>query len=104
MPDELRSLLIDSLHWWMALLSEAEDRPAAGADDAVFGACRVLVRHRYGRWLSKVDAGRQLLSAGYRPVAVIEQSIAARSGEPPPSGRQARAFQEAVLKEILTAT
>lgn len=103
-PDDLRSLLIDSLRWWMALPSQADDRSAAGADDVVLGACRALVRHRYGRWLSKVDAGRQLLVAGYRPVEVIEQSIAARSGEPPPSGRQARTFQEGVLEEILTAT
>lgn len=56
-PDALRRLLIDSLHWWMALPSQADDRPAVGADDAVLGACRALVRHRYGRWLSKVDAG-----------------------------------------------
>ena len=103
-PDELRSLLIDSLRWWTALPSQADDRSAAGAEDAVLGACRALVRHRYGRWLSKVDAGRQLLVAGYRPVEVIEHSIAARSGEPPPSGRQARTFQEGVLKEIRTAT
>jgi hypothetical protein len=102
-PDDLRSLLIDSLHWWMALPGQADDRPAAGADDAVLGACRALVRHRYGRWLSKVAAGRQLLVSGYRPVGMIEQSIAARSGGPPPSGRQARTFQEGVLKEILTA-
>lgn len=103
-PDDLRSLLIDSLQWWMALPSQVDDRSTAGADDAVLGACRALVRHRYGRWLSKVDAGRRLLVAGYRPVEVIEQSIAARSGGPPPSGRQARTFQEGVLKEILTAT
>jgi hypothetical protein len=93
-----------ALHWWMALPSQADDRPAAGADDAVLGACRALVPHRYGRWMSKFDAGRQLLAAGYRPVEMIEQSIAARSGGPPPSSRGARTFQEGVLKEILTAT
>ena len=103
-PDDLRSLVIDSLHWWMTLPSQTDDRSAAGADDAVLGACRALVQHRYGKWLSKVDAGCQLLVAGYRPVEVIEQAIAARSGEPPPSGRQAQTFQEGVLKEILTAT
>jgi len=102
-PNDLRSLLIDSLRWWMARPGQADDRSAAGADDAVLGACRALVRHRYGRWLSKVDAGRRLLVAGYRPVGMIEQSIAARSGWPPPSGRQARAFQEGVLQEILAA-
>lgn len=102
-PDDLRSLLIDSLHWWLALPSQADDGSAAGGDEAVLGACRALVRHRYGKWLSKVDAGRQLLVAGYGSVEMIEQSIAARFGEPPPSGRQARTFQEGVLKEILTA-
>lgn len=102
-PDELRSLLIDSLRWWMALPAQTEDCPAAGADDAVLGACRALVRYRHGRWLSKVAAGRQLLEAGYRPVEAIEQSMATRSGGPPPSGRQARAFQEGVLREILTS-
>ncbi|WP_420881835.1 nucleotidyltransferase domain-containing protein [Rhodococcus sp. (in: high G+C Gram-positive bacteria)] len=103
-PEELQSLLVDSLHWWMALPSQADDRPAAGADDAVLGACRALVRSRYGRWLSKVDAGRRLLGVGYEPAETIEQSIAARSGEPPPSGRQARTFQEGVLHELLAAT
>lgn len=87
------------------------DRPATdgtfwyGLDRSILHQSgRALVRHRSGRWLSKVDAGRQLLVAGYRPVEVIEQSIAARSGGPPPSGRHARTFQEGVLKEILTGT
>lgn len=103
-PADLRSLLIDSLRWWMALPDQVDDRSAAGADDAVLGACRALVRHRYGRWLSKVDAGRRLIVTGYRPVEVVEQSIAARSGGSPPSDRQARAFQERILKELLSAT
>jgi len=104
-PETLRSLLVDSLRWWMALLGPAGDRPAPGADDAVLGACRALVRHRYGRWLSKVDAGRRLLEVGYEPAETIELSIAARSGrESPPSGRQARTFQEGVLHELLAAT
>ncbi|MDO1486541.1 nucleotidyltransferase domain-containing protein [Rhodococcus rhodochrous] len=103
-PEKLRGLLVDSLRWWMALLGPADDRPSPGADDAVLGACRALVRHRYGRWLSKVDAGRWLLEAGYQPAETIEQSIAARSGESPPSGRQARTFQEGVLRELLAAT
>ncbi|RSZ61171.1 nucleotidyltransferase domain-containing protein [Corynebacterium hylobatis] len=94
-PDDLRGLLVDSLHWWMA--------QPGHTDDAVLGACRALVRHRQGRWLSKVDAGRQLLAAGYRPGEVIEQSISARFGAPPPSARQARTFQEGVLRDIRVA-
>ncbi|MEU4690462.1 nucleotidyltransferase domain-containing protein [Actinoplanes sp. NPDC023714] len=97
---DVRSLLIDSLHWWMALPTPANDDPAAGADDAVLGACRALVRCRDGIWLSKIDAGRHLISTGYQPTEVIEQSIAARSGEPSPSGPQSRAFQRGVLEEI----
>ncbi|WP_413767552.1 nucleotidyltransferase domain-containing protein [Rhodococcus pyridinivorans] len=103
-PEELRSLLVDSLDWWMALPGPADDQPAPGSDDAVLGACRALVRHRYGRWLSKVDAGRRLLEGGYQPAETIEQSITARSGESPPSGRQARTFQEGVLRELLAVT
>ena len=103
-PDELRSLLIDSLHWWMALSGQSDARSAAGADDAVLGACRALVRYRYGRWLSKADAGLRLLGAGNQPTEAIEQSIAARWGGPPPSGRQARTFQEGVLHALLTET
>ncbi|MGW5324411.1 hypothetical protein ACWEQY_22490, partial [Rhodococcus pyridinivorans] len=95
---------IASLRWWMAPAGQADDQPAAGVDDAVLGACRALVRHRYGKWLSKVDAGRRLIGARYQPVETIEQSIAARFGEPPPSGRQARTFQEGVLHELLAAT
>lgn len=102
-PDDLRGLLVDSLRWWLARSGEVHDRPAAGADDAVLGACRALVRHRYGRWLAKVDAGRRLLDAGHRPAEVIEQSIAARSGGLPPSRPQARKFQEGVLAELMTA-
>jgi hypothetical protein len=64
--------------------SQADDRPAAGADDAVHGDSRALVRHRYGRWLSKADAGRQLLAAGYRADEMIEQSMAARAAGPCP--------------------
>lgn len=94
-PDDLRHLLIDSLHWWMALTGQAGDGPAAGADDAVLGACRALVRQRYGRWLSKVDAARRLLAAGYEPAAVIDRSIAARSGGPPPTGGKHGHFRKA---------
>lgn len=101
--DELRRLLIDSLHWWMAQTGDAGNMPAAGADDAVLGACRALARQRYSRWLSKVDAGRRLIAGGYRPAGVIAQAIAARSGAAPPSGRDARAFQREVLREITAA-
>lgn len=98
--DDLRSLLVDSLHWWMARSDPANDQPAAGAVDAVLGACRALVIQREGVWLSKVDAARHLLASGYQPAEVIEQAVAARFGGVPPSGRQARAFQEGVLSEI----
>jgi hypothetical protein len=99
-PVELTNLLIDSLRWWMALPTPPGDEPAVGADDAVLGACRALVRHRFGVWLSKVDAGRRLLTDRDRDADVIEQSIAARDGGPAPTGRRARAFQEQVLDEI----
>jgi hypothetical protein len=102
--DDLRSLLIDSLRWWMALPTPADDKPAAGADDAVLGACRALVRYRDGVWLSKIDAGQRLIATGYKPTKVIEQAIAARSGEPPPSGPQSRMFQRDVLEEISAPT
>jgi hypothetical protein len=96
----LRSLLVDSLRWWMALPTPADDQPADGADDAVLGACRALVRYRDGVWLSKIGAGRHLIATGFKPAEVIEQSIAARSGKLPPSGPQSRTFQRSVLEEI----
>jgi hypothetical protein len=102
--EDLRSLLIDSLRWWMSLPTPANDEPAAGADDAVLGACRALVRHRDGIWLSKIDAGRHLVSTGYKRTEVIERSIAARSGKPSPSGSQSRTFQRDVLEEISAST
>jgi hypothetical protein len=74
-PSDLRTLLIEALEWWLA-------RPVPGAD-AVLGACRALVKHRTGAWVSKAEAGRRL---GYV--------------EPLPSGPQARAFQQRVLAEI----
>ena len=102
-PDALRELLIESLRWWMALPGQDDDKPTVGADDAVLGACRALVRHRYGTWLSKVAAGRRLLAVGDQWSDIIERSIAARAGGPPPTGRRAREFQQAVLQEILSA-
>jgi hypothetical protein len=99
-PADLGRLLVTSLGWWMALPTPPDDRPAPGADDAVLGACRALARYRSGRWLAKVDAARWLLRDGLGPADLIEQAIAARSGEPPPTGNGARAFQRRVLAEI----
>lgn len=99
-PADLRDLLVASLRWWTALPTPADGRPAPGAEDAVLGACRALVRHRWRRWLSKVDAGLWLLGEGYEPADPIEESIAARAGGPSPSGGRARAFQQQVLEEI----
>jgi hypothetical protein len=98
-PADLRDLLMTSLRWWAAQQPPG-DEPVPGAEDAVLGACRALVRHREGRWLGKVDAGRQLLESGSPPADLLEQSIAARTGGPPPSGARGRAFQEQVLHEI----
>jgi hypothetical protein len=98
-PPDLRDLLVTSLSWWKAR-QPAGDDPSPGAEDAVLGACRALVRHRWGVWDAKVDAGRRLLAAGCGPADLIERSIAARSGGPPPSGASARRFQDRVLREI----
>ncbi|WP_326563516.1 nucleotidyltransferase domain-containing protein [Micromonospora peucetia] len=113
-PADLRRLLTDSLRWWLALPTPPGDGPAPGAEDAVLGACRSLVKVRHGVWLSKVDAGRRLIADGWpgdptagaerrvhgEPGDLIERSIAARAGGPPPGGPEARAFQRAVLNEI----
>jgi hypothetical protein len=96
---DLRTALIDALNWWLLLPTPDSDEPAPGAEDAVLGACRSLVKHRDGVWLAKVAAGRHLLSVG-QPEPLIEQSIEARHGGPSPSGRQARAFQQLVRDEI----
>src|SRR6266536_1587533 len=40
---DLHRLLIDALHWWLALPTLSSDQPAPGAEDAVLGACRSLV-------------------------------------------------------------
>ncbi|MFG3558852.1 nucleotidyltransferase domain-containing protein [Micromonospora sp. NPDC047557] len=98
-PADLRRLLIEALTWWLALPTPPGDRPAPGAEDAVLGACRSLVRHRDGEWLSKVAAGRRLVDTG-DPAEVIPLAIAARHGGPPPTGAQARAFQERVRAEV----
>jgi hypothetical protein len=97
-PADLHTLLIDALTWWLALPAPAGDVPASGTEDAILGACRSLIKFRYGVWLSKVAAGRRLLGDG--PAPLIERSIRARHGGAPPTGTEARAFQQKVLDEI----
>ncbi|WP_406045261.1 nucleotidyltransferase domain-containing protein [Micromonospora sp. NBC_00898] len=98
-PGDLRRLLAEALAWWLALPTPPGDGPAPGAEDAVLGACRALVKVRDGRWLSKVDAGRRLRGRGEH-ADLIDRSIAARRGGPPPGGTEARAFQRWVLAEV----
>ncbi|SCG36990.1 nucleotidyltransferase [Micromonospora humi] len=98
-PAALRTLLVDALRWWLALPTPPGDAPAPGAEDAVLGACRALVRCRDGVWLGKVDAGRRVAAAD-PDAALILRAVAARSGGPPPSGPAARAFQHRVLARI----
>ncbi len=98
-PDDLRQLLIESLRWWMTLPRDS------GADDAVLGACRALVRHRYGVWLSKIDAAHRLLEADFEQGSTIEQAIAARSDRRRALDAQAtRCLQNQVLEEIAGRT
>lgn len=96
-PAALRRLLGTALDWWLAL--PAPDGPAPGSEDAVLGACRSLARVRTGRWLSKVDAGRWVIAQG-RHADLVDRAIAARRGGPPPTGREARAFQRWVRAEV----
>ncbi|MFG1717623.1 nucleotidyltransferase domain-containing protein [Micromonospora chalcea] len=98
-PQELRALLADALRWWLALPTPPGDEPAPGAEDAVLGACRALVRSRDGVWLGKVDAGLRV-AADDPDAALIRASIDARRGGTPPSGPAARAFQRRVLARI----
>ena len=98
-PATLHALLVEALEWWLALPTPSGDEPAPGAEDAVLGACRSLVRFRYGVWLPKAEAGRRLVDAGCA-AELIDRSIAARGGGRPPSGPEARAFQRRVLDEI----
>lgn len=93
-------LLVASLRWWLGRPTPPGTTDVPGADDAVLGACRALVRHRSGRWVAKVEAGVRLLEDGYQPGDVIEEAIAARSGGQPPSGERARLFQRQVLEQI----
>jgi hypothetical protein len=97
---ELRRLLVDALTWWLARPTPAGDAPAPGAEDAVLGACRALVRHRDGVWLAKGAAGRRLVAAGHPAADLIIGAVAARTGGPPPTGSAARDFQRQVRAEI----
>ncbi|MEV4483771.1 nucleotidyltransferase domain-containing protein [Micromonospora coxensis] len=109
-PGDLRRLLVEALRWWLALPGPAgsgpeEHGPAGGpplpgAEDAVLGACRSLVRLRDGVWLSKVAAGRRVAASGAYP-DLIARCVAARSGGTPPGGAQARDFQRWVLRQVL---
>ena len=99
---DIRALMVDALRWWLALPTPSGDEPAPGADDAVLGACRSLVRFRHGVWLSKGAAGRRLRDAGTAS-GLVERCLRARLDGPPPSGREARAFQQQVLDEILAS-
>ncbi|WP_243704908.1 nucleotidyltransferase domain-containing protein [Micromonospora sp. KC723] len=78
---------------------DVTDRPAAGTEDAVLGACRSLVRVEDGVWLSKLAAGRRVAASG-RHVDLIERSLAARQGGPPPGRAEARHFQRWVLHRV----
>jgi predicted nucleotidyltransferase len=93
----LTDLLIASLRWWISNPMPSDPRGAPGAEDAVLGACRALVRHETGRWLSKVDAGLQLLDDGHEQADVIKEAVAARSGGQPPTTERAKLFQSQVL-------
>ena len=101
-PTDIRTLLVDGLRWWLALPTPPGDEPAPGAEDAVLGACRSLVRFRDGVWLSKGAAGRRLRDAGTAS-ELVERCLRARLGGPPPNGREARAFQQQVLDELSSA-
>lgn len=92
-PADLREQLVAALTWWIA-------QPGPGTGDAVLGACRSLVKVRYGTWLSKADAGRRLLDAGYPSADVIRRAVEARRGGPAPGGPEARAFQQRIIDEL----
>ena len=114
----LVELLIASLRWHLGQVDDAEPDPdqsgelASWTDEAVLNACRGWWRVRSGRWSGKVEAGREVL-AGQWPAAgdpapaeapfdraVVEQALTARTGGAPPSVRQPRRFQRAILAEL----
>jgi hypothetical protein len=98
-PDDLRPLLGEALSWWLARPTPPDDRPAAGAEDAVLSACRSLVTFRDGVWLSKDAAGHRLVELGIA-AELIGRCLQARRGGAPPNVVEARAFQQQVLDEI----
>ena len=98
-PADVSDLLVASLRWWIARTTPS-DTLVPGAEDAVLGACRALVKHRGDRWLSKTEAGRLLLDEGYEPGDTISDALAARAGGPSISGERARQFQLQVLEEV----
>ena len=98
-PADLRALLGEALSWWLARPTPSDDRPAAGAEDAVLGACRSLVRFRDGVWLSKDAAGHRLVELGIS-AELIGRCLQARRGGAAPNQVEARAFQQEVLDEI----
>lgn len=97
---DLRQLLIDGLHWYLARPTPAGNAPDPDAADAVLGACRALARIRTGYWLAKVAAGNRIAESGLG-TDVIRQAVVARVDDgPAPGAADARAFQEQVLAEI----
>ncbi|MBM7085552.1 nucleotidyltransferase domain-containing protein [Micromonospora sp. WMMD734] len=98
-PDDLRTLMVAALRWWLARPAPPGDAPAPGAEDAVLNACRALVRLRDGDWLSKTAAGHRVITLGRDP-GLVRRCVDARTGGPPPSAAAARAFQQRVLDEI----
>ena len=84
---DIRALLVDALQWWLARPAPSGYEPAPGADDAVLGACRSLVRFRHDVWLSKDAAGRRLRDTGTAS-ELIDRCLRARLGGPPPRVRR----------------
>ena len=62
----IRSLLVDSLRWWLNRAMPLGAEPAPGAEDAVLGVCRALVKSRDRAWLSKGAAGSPTARFGDR--------------------------------------
>ena len=96
----VRTLLLDSLAWWHRR-TPSRTTPTPGAEEAVLGACRALLRHRRGLWFGKVEAARALVADGHGSAKLLLESIAARAGGTPPTGTGAREFQEQVIDELI---
>ncbi len=97
---DLRQLLIDGLHWYLAQPAPADNEPDPDAHDAILGACRALARIRTGYWLAKVAAGTRIAESGFG-TEIIRQAVDARVNDgPAPGAADARAFQQQVLDEI----